>query len=347
MFYKLQSFLIPYCLCFILFQGIILAQTENKTASSENPTILKDNSSKIQDSENLIHFGDLIDVDVIGSSEFDWRGTITPEGFLDGVDFIEEPIFALCRNGDEVAKDLVKGFSKILRNPQVEVKILDRSGRPISYLYGAVKTPQRFKLSREIRLNELIILSGGITEKASGEIQILRSSFLDCNERKKTPTEENQNIKVKQEIGTKTLNIKISDLIQGKQEANPTILSGDIVTVLEANPIYVIGGVTNPRQINTASKMTLTRAIASAGGFSKDADTKNIQIFRKENNALKIIEVDLEKIESKEIEDIVLEKFDIIDVGQRGREKRKVSPLVKNADISETRILQMPLRIIE
>ncbi|HRH42360.1 MAG TPA: SLBB domain-containing protein [Pyrinomonadaceae bacterium] len=266
---------------------------------------------------------------------------------MDGVDFIDEPIFALCRNGEEVAKDLVKGFSKMLRNPQVEVRILDRSGRPISYLYGAVKTPKRFKLSREIKLNELIILSGGITEKASGEIQILRSSFLDCNERKTAQTEENQNIKVKQEVGTKTLNIKISDLIQGKLESNPTILSGDIVTVLEANPIYVIGGVANPRQINSASKMTFTRAIASAGGFSKDADTKNIQIFRKENNEIKIIDVDLGKIESKEIDDILLEKFDIIDVGQRGREKRKIPPFVKNGDRPETRILQIPLRIIE
>ena len=30
---------------------------------------------------DLIHFGDVIDVDVVGSLEFDWRGGLTPEGF--------------------------------------------------------------------------------------------------------------------------------------------------------------------------------------------------------------------------------------------------------------------------
>ncbi|MDM7924023.1 MAG: hypothetical protein QUS14_17160 [Pyrinomonadaceae bacterium] len=32
----------------------------------------------------LIHYGDLIDIDVVGSFEYDWRGTLTQEGFIDG-----------------------------------------------------------------------------------------------------------------------------------------------------------------------------------------------------------------------------------------------------------------------
>ena len=30
---------------------------------------------------NLIHLGDVIDIDVEGNLEFDWRGPLTPEGF--------------------------------------------------------------------------------------------------------------------------------------------------------------------------------------------------------------------------------------------------------------------------
>ncbi len=343
MFFYLRSTLAIFSLCLIL-QSYSDAQTANTQTELVPQLEVK---TTVINQDNLIHFGDLIEVDVVGSTEFDWRGTINPEGFLDGVDFVEEPILALCRDEESVAKDVAKGFEKILRNPQVVVKILDRSGRPISYLYGAVRTPQKFKLNREIRLNELIILSGGITEKASGEIQVIRSSFFDCSEQKIPVSVENPNLKVKQETGTKTFNIKISDLIKGTPEANPIILGGDIVTILEAEPFYIIGGVSNPRQINTASQMTLTRAIASAGGFSKDADIKNIIIFRKTGSERKLIEVDFAKIESKEVEDIILEKFDIVDVGQRGREKRRFSPVVRNSDNPEKRILQLPLRIIE
>lgn len=297
--------------------------------------------------QNLIHFGDLIDVDVIGSTEFDWRGTLTPEGFLNGVDFVEEPILGLCRSEEEVPLDIVKGYQRLLRNPQVVVKILDRSGRPISYLYGAVKIPQRFKIQREIRLNELIILSGGITEKASGEVQIIRSSRLNCEDLQNERDATNSNIIVKQEIDSRTINIRISELLKGDKNANPLILSGDIITILEADPIYVIGGVSNPRQINSRSQMTISRAIDSAGGFAKGADQKNITVFRREKKETKLIEVNFEQIKANLAEDVILQKFDIVKVRQIGSAKRKFPPIVKNADSLEKTLLEMPLRVID
>ena len=36
-------------------------------------------SQNKSDSQELIHFGDIIDVDVIGSTEYDWRGTLNAE----------------------------------------------------------------------------------------------------------------------------------------------------------------------------------------------------------------------------------------------------------------------------
>jgi hypothetical protein len=49
------------------------------------------------DQANLVHFGDLLEVDVIGSYEYDWRGTLTPDGYLDGLDTIENQIYGLCQ----------------------------------------------------------------------------------------------------------------------------------------------------------------------------------------------------------------------------------------------------------
>ena len=306
-------------------------------------------------SQDLIHLGDLIDVDVVGSTEYDWRGTLNPEGYLNGIEFVDEPIFGLCQSEEVVAAAIAKGYSKFLRDPQVVVKILDRSGRPASFLYGAVKKPQRFLLKRQINLNELIILSGGITEKASGQIQIIRPQNLSCgqseNSDDKPTIESGQSsgnfVTVKNETGAKLFNIKINDLLKGEKKSNPAILNGDIITVLEADPIYVIGGVANPKQINARTQMTVTRAISTAGGFSKDANTKNISVFRRENGQTKIIEVDFDGINSGKSEDLILQKYDIVEVSQSGRAKRKFPPVISSNEENKKNISELPLRIIE
>lgn len=306
--------------------------------------------------ENKIHFGDLVDVDVIGSTEYDWRGTITPEGFLNGIDFVEEPIYALCRGEEEVARQIEKGYEKLLRQPKVVVKILDRSGRPVSVLYGAVRTPHRFRIERPVRLNELIILSGGVTERASGEIQIFRPEYLSCEPKKKEAgSDPNANsgesrerfIATRKEAGATYFTIKIADLLAGKSEANPLILTGDIVTVLEAEPIYVIGGVVNPKQISSRSQMTLSRAIDSAGGLSKNADEKKITVFRREKNEIKIVEINLNDVKSGTAQDFVLKAFDIVEVGQKGKPQRKLPPVLRTAENIQTTVTNLPLRIVD
>ena len=337
-------------LCIILRQGSISAQTPT-------PKIIPaDNSSEILETDvNLIHFGDLVDVDVIGSIEYDWRGTLNPEGFLDGIDYAENPIYALCRSEKKVAEEVGKAYAKILREPKVVVKILDRSNRPLSFLYGAIKIPQRFQIMRPIYLNELLIVSGGLTEKASGEIQIFRPRQLNCRSETESKSlisggkGENREryVAASQSDATNYINIKISDLLGGKKQANPRILSGDVVTVLEADSIYVISGVRNPKQISSRVQITLSRAVAAAGGATKNADIKKVTVYRREAGETKIIETDLEKIKAGEAEDLVLRAFDIVEVAQTGREKTKFSPVLKITESSEKKPFNLPLRVID
>jgi protein involved in polysaccharide export with SLBB domain len=347
---------------FYLFflHSFIYAQTPTPTPENSSP-ITESTQTEIAPpaipetpAENLIHMGDLIDVDVVGSSEYDWRGSLNPEGFLNGLNFVEEPIYALCRAEESVAADVAKGFSKILKEPQVIVKIIDRSRRPVSLLYGAIRIPQRFQIQRPVRLNELLILSGGITEKASGEIQILRPPNLSCEAKREVLEKQTAGevermekfISAKQNSESQFINVKISDLIKGQKDANPFIFSGDVVTVLEAEPIYVIGGVANPKQINAHSQTTLSRAIAAAGGFVKGADTKNITIFRREKGEIKNIEVNFEKIKLSEEGDIILRAFDIVEVPQTGRGKSKLAPVI-NVENKSEKSANLPLRIID
>jgi polysaccharide export outer membrane protein len=152
-------------------------------------------------------------------------------------------------------------------------------------------------------------------------------------------------VKTSQGNGSPMLNIRIPDLLSAKEGSNPQILSGDIVTVIEAQPIYILGGVNNPGRISSRTTTTLTRAIATAGGLSKDATPDKISIFRRTGRESTTIEVDLKKIRDNAGEDPELKPFDIVDVGQKGRTKRKFLPTIGTVD--SNRLAALPLRIID
>lgn len=299
--------------------------------------------SRADDDTELVHVGDIIEVDVEGNIEFDWRGGLNPEGFLDGIENVDEPVFALCRSENEIAEAVAKQYSKILREPKVKVRILDRSNRALAYLDGAVKLPYRFQIKRPIRLNELIILSGGITDTASGDVTIFRPKFLSC---KPTPPDTSPFVKTSQDSASETITVKITDLLRGKKAANPEILSGDIVNVVQALPVYVIGGVNNPRQISSRSQTSLSRAIAAAGGPSKEGDETKVTVYRREGTTAKVIEADLRKIRDGKAEDPLLQPYDIVDVPERGRPKRRLPP-VADPGSSRAVLSKLPLRVID
>jgi protein involved in polysaccharide export with SLBB domain len=290
-----------------------------------------------------IHIGDVIDVDIVGSYDHDWRGTLTPEGFLDGMEELGKQIFALCRTEADLAAELTREFSKNLRDPVIRVRILDRSNRPEALISGGVQTPARMQIKRRVRLLETIVLAGGITDIASGEITIFRPGFAGCD------GVEDANF-VNSSTGqpaSKTLRISISDILKGEDAANPIIRSGDIITVLEAPPVYVIGGVNNPGPVQLRTELTLSRAVASAGGVAKNGLSNEITIFRRSEGTPETIPADLRKIEADPEADIPLKPYDIIDVQQRGGEKRQFPPVVRGGDQAGLDPQKLPLRIID
>jgi len=286
----------------------------------------------------------VVDVDFAGNLEYDWRGSLSADGNLEGLDSVGGPIYALCRSENEIAGDVTRIYSSILRDPQVTVKIIDRSKRPLVRLDGAVKTAVRFRLMRPAHLRELLIAAGGLTDQASGEISLFRPADLGCEKNMGPPPAAGSQTP-RSGNGNQHQIITIKDLLAGKTEADPLILSGDIITVQRSQPIYVIGAVNNPRPIYSHGEMTLSRAIDSAGGLSKDAVTQNITIFRREETESRVINADLEKIKNGIDSDIELRPFDIIDVAFRGRAKSKYPPVIGTG--LEQVVAEPPLKIIE
>ncbi|MDQ4122672.1 MAG: SLBB domain-containing protein [Acidobacteriota bacterium] len=307
--------------------------SEEKAAKQENGEN-KSASSAVR-LEDLIHLGDVIDIDVLGSLEYDWRGRLDSEGFLSGIPYAKEPVFALCRTEEEIAAQLTEAYSKILRKPEIVVRVVDRTERQQARIYGAVRTPLRFQIERPVRLNEILVLTGGIGERASGEIKIFRPPYLSCISPNSAQAE------------SQMITVKISELLAGKSEANPFIRTGDIVTVEEAKPVFVAGGVAAPQTIllRDNQTMTLTRAIASAGGAVKNA--VKVTIFRRSSDGVtQQIEADLEKIRRKQADDVSLEAFDVVEVEGTLRADKTKPPTVAGFDANQPNQANPPLRVI-
>ena len=225
-----------------------------------------------------MHVGDIIDVDLSGGSEYNWRGPLTPDGYLAGLDEVGGPIYALCRSEAELAKEITRIYSRMLRTPGVTVRIIDRSNRPVATLQGAVKNPTRFRLLRSAHLRELLVSAGGLTDDTSGDILILRPEHLNCAPQ--AATEEGGG-DPQRGNGLIQLNITVKDLLKGIASADPVIMAGDMITVVKARPIYVMGAVNSPRPIYTHTGMTLSRAVDAAGGLAKGALPRDVTVFRR------------------------------------------------------------------
>jgi polysaccharide export outer membrane protein len=217
---------------------------------------------------------------------------------------IESDIKAACLTEGELAKEISTRYAKFYRNLQVDVFIKEYQSQQVAVI-GAVNDQSRFKLQRRVRLLELLTYAKGPSTRAGQTINIVHSSSsLSCKER-----DESDSASV-------FTSYKLSDVLQGDPKSNPYLEAGDIVTVPEADQVYVVGNVFMPLTISLREPITLTRAIAMAGGLKQDTRKDKIRVLRQEpgTTVRKELTVDLYAIEKKSSEDLALLPNDIIDV---------------------------------
>ena len=263
----------------------------------------------------LLGPGDMLDVRVFGQPDLNAIVEVDSEGNVSSLPFLEAPIPARCRNEKEVQKAIATAYEKYLKKAQVSVRITERKSRPPATVFGAVRNPTRVQMHRRVRLNELMAVSGGFTDRASGTIQIVHTEPLMCpgpgEEKEARPIDWTNNpLQV----------IKISDLSKNKAEANPIVRPGDYILVTEAEPIYITGSVHAPQTIPKKEYLTLSRALAMAGGPRKEAKASAVKIYRTdpETGAQNTITVDYSAIKKNQAPDVALQPYDIIDVPEAG-----------------------------
>ena len=263
----------------------------------------------------LLGPGDVVDVRVFGQPDLSSSAQVDSDGNLSALPFLEMPIRAKCRTDKEVQKDIQIAYAKFINNPQVSVRISERNSRQPATVFGAVRQATRVEMKRKVRLNELMAVSGGFTERAAGTIQILHTEPLMCPE----AGEEAESAPID---GTRIplQIVRIADLRSGKIEANPVIRPGDYVLVTEAEPVYITGAVMSPGGLYLRDQLTLSRALAMVGGARKEAKLNDVAIYRQVPGSIKqeTLHVDVAAIKKNQKEDFILQPYDIIEVTESG-----------------------------
>ena len=306
-------------------------QTNSPTGVINNGSTSLSNNVQADD-RYRIGPGDILDIRIFNRPNLS-RDAVRVEGNgMIRMPLIETEIQAACRTEGELAKEIASRYLKFYRNPQVDVFVKGYHSRQVAII-GAVNDQSRFELQRRVRLLELLTYAKGPSQKAGQTINIVHApQAWIC----KNPETE--------DAGPAFSSYKLAETLQGLPQANPYLDPGDIVTVPEADQVYVVGNVYTPLTIPLKEPLTVSRAIAMAGGVRQDTKKDKIRVVRQEPGSAvrKELIVDLSAIEKKRAEDIALLPNDIIEV-QTSAGKALLRSLIGGAGNS---ITQLPVQVI-
>lgn len=327
------------CLAFVC----CLASASHLSASAQtngptSPQVTQPNAAEGEDTDYRIGPDDVIDIRVYNSLQLSRDAVrISARGTIN-MPLIEHEIQAACKSAKELGRDISLLYLDYLRNPQVYVSVKEYKSKPVAVL-GAVNAPGQFQLQRRVRLLEMLALAGGYRERAGNTIQVIHTGGqLAC---------EPQANASQAEVADKSDTVyyfSLSETLRGDEKSMPYVQPGDVITVLEADQAYVVGNVLRPTNVALKEEVTVTQAIAMAGGIMPDTRSNKVRIIRKGagREGKTEIFVDLKAIDKRQADDIALKANDIVDVPASGG-KRFLRSLV--GTIAPT-LSQLPIRVV-
>lgn len=276
-------------------------------AQQTNPLKATESTSTIgAAAENeLYHIGpgDVLEIRVFNRPQLSREAVRVDNSGMIRMPMIDVEIQAACRTESELAETIANFYLKYQRQPHVDVFVKEYSSKPAAVI-GAVDKPGQFQLQRRVRLLELVSLAGGPTDRAGQRILIARGSeFMACGPRATSSSPEYDSY-------------NLNDTLRGDEKANPYVRSGDIITIPEAQQVFVVGNVFRPTSIPLKERITVSQAVAMAGGAMADTKKDRIRILRQTPGSLAKTEitVDLNAINKLQANDIELMANDIVDV---------------------------------
>jgi polysaccharide export outer membrane protein len=289
-----------------LLSGVAYAQQDSTARASMAAVNAKPAG---EDMRYRIGPGDVLNITVRKAPELSGNVRVDQRGMI-RIPMIDHELTAACRTETELANEIHNLYLEYKNDPSVAVFVTEFQSRPVAVI-GSVNAPGQFQLRRQVRLLEMLTFAGGPSLAAGRTVNVIHTgSPIICQKDVAAPDEA-----VTASDGLQM--VKLNDTLAGKAEANPVILPGDIVQLPEADQVFVIGHVVQPRAIVLKEKViTVSWAIAMAGGVARDGTSNDIKIIRETSSGAKQeLLINLKAINKHQAPDIVLVPNDIVQVG--------------------------------
>lgn len=284
--------------------------TDAKSNDAEIARVSQNNDDKSNE-RYRIGFEDTIEVVVSRHEQLSGTVSVDSDGTI-SLPRLQKTIVAVCKTERELANDIADAYKvDYLRDPHVNVRVVDQKSQSFGVI-GAVEKPGTYFINRRIRLLELLAFAGGPSEEAGQNLIVARSGSTSACSDNSAPSENAE---------LELLQYKIKDITEGRD--NLWLKPGDIISVLDADIIYVVGNVNKPKEIKLREPITLYQAISSAEGVKSTTDKENVRILRRKEDSFEREELvfNLKDIETQKVADPVLQPDDIVAVS---KDKSKV-----------------------
>lgn len=277
---------------------------EHDSKQTKAETVKKTGSNSPYD--YVIGPGDLLSIRVFQQPDLSGDVRVTAQGYI-RLMFIDEPIQATGHTEWELADIIREKLGVILRDPQISVQVKEAQ-QDMAYILGSVRTPGPVPVRSETRLLNLIASAGGLGDRAGNVAHILRSSLWTAD------NQENQNQAGEVKLSSVLETVNIRQMLQGRVELNKRIYPGDVVSIPEADKVFIGGNVNSPGAFELRGDLTLSQAITMAGGIKPASKKDKITIIRQEPQKTELTEVivNLGEIEKDANKDIKLQANDVV-----------------------------------
>ena len=264
---------------------------------------------------------DLLEVYVVGLQELSREYRVGGDGMI-SLPMLPRPILAAGLTLDQLSQALRKALldGGVLTDPQVTVTVKSSPWNTV-VLSGAAKKPGVYPVYGHTTLLELLTESEGLSDDAGNMAIITRAENAPGgpgpNPAQAAPDASPAN--------SHTLKVDVWRLWQnGDTSLNVDLYPGDRVMVQRAGIVYVVGGVNRAGGFllsNNQEQMTVLKAIALAGNFTRAAKPAKALIIRKASDlpgGRQEVPVDLKKVLSNRAPDQPLLASDILYVPESG-----------------------------
>jgi polysaccharide biosynthesis/export protein len=286
-----------YVLIFALLAGAQCVSSQAPVSGQVAPT----------EARYRIGYQDTLEIQIFRHPELNRRSQVNPDGTIN-LFRLDQPIMAVCKTENELASDIAKAYEKdYLRNPEVSVTAVERKSQAV-FVVGAVNKPGSFFIDKKIQLLQLLAYAQGPDlEHVGTRLVVFRpGSTSSCREDVTTAANDS----------TQLFTFKLKNIEEGK-----TLFwmePGDVVSVADADQIYVYGNVNKQGAVKLKESLTLTQAIASAEGLKPATETDNIRVIRQKDGTNDRTELvfNFKDIARGKAQDPMLEPNDIVAVSQ-------------------------------